>query len=113
MEPSRPSKWRQKQRCWKFTVKGVSHQVSQDQLLADVLGRYTTVIELTVLGGSEGPSDYISVKIQFKGPQPSEGPAALLLDLLHGTDVVAEPVDLPRGRKKRQRRNSSLDASDS
>ncbi|CAN0301030.1 unnamed protein product, partial [Ascophyllum nodosum] len=39
----------------------------------------------------------------FIGPQPSHGPGELLLHLLSGTSVKAEPIVLGRGRKKRPR----------
>lgn len=54
------------------------------------------------------------VEVQFTGPQPSEGPGALLCDLLGGASVEAKPVELPRGRKKRARTDTaSSEASDS
>lgn len=56
----------------------------------------------------------VLVEVQFTGPQPSEGPGALLCDLLCGSSVEAKPVELPRGRKKRPRTDAaSSEASDS
>lgn len=56
----------------------------------------------------------VLVEVQFTGPQPSEGPGALLCDLLCGSGIEARPVELPRGRKKRSRKSAaSSEASDS
>lgn len=41
------------------------------------------------------------VEVQFTGPQPSEGPAAMLLELLRGASIQAQPVSLRRGRRKK------------
>ncbi len=92
---------------------------NEAELLASVRERYTTVKRLVVrpaptaapAGGKSGRN--IVVEVQFTGPQPSEGPGALLCDLLHGTSVGAKPVELPRGRKKRARTDASSEASDS
>lgn len=43
------------------------------------------------------------VEIQFTGPQPIEGPAGLMRNLLQATLVEAYPVQLDRGRKKKAR----------
>lgn len=86
-------------------------------MLASVRERYTTVKRLVVRPGpTSARTDAgrnVVVEVQFTGPQPSEGPGALLLDLLSGTSVEAKPVELPRGRKKRARTDASSEASDS
>lgn len=87
------------------------------ELLASVRERYTTVKRLVVRPGRASRSTTggrnVVVEVQFTGPQPSEGPGALLCDLLCGTAVEAKPVELPRGRKKRARTDASSEASDS
>lgn len=89
------------------------------ELLASVRERYTTVKRLVVRPGkapgspADGGGRNLVVEVQFTGPQPSEGPGALLCDLLCGTSVQAKPVELPRGRKKRARTDASSEASDS
>lgn len=84
--------------------------------------RYTTVKRLVVTAAkpavrddnSNATSKDVLVEVQFTGPQPSEGPGALLCDLLCGVSVDARPVELPRGRKKRARTGAaSSEASDS
>ena len=88
-------------------------------MLGSVRERYTTVKRLVVRPGSAStrtPADgsrNVVVEVQFTDPQPSEGPGALLCDLLCGTSVEAKPVELPRGRKKRARTDASSEASDS
>ena len=63
---------------------------------------------------SESSGHDVLVEVQFTGPQPSEGPGALLCDLLCGSGIEARPVELPRGRKKRARSDAgSSEASDS
>eukprot|EP00903_Cladosiphon_okamuranus_P011771 g11065.t1 len=110
---------RRKQRCWLFQVDGVTTSAATEaELLASVRERYTTVKRLVVRPGkaSERTTDAgrnVVVEVQFTGPQPSEGPGALLCDLLGGTSVEAKPVELPRGRKKRARIDASSEASDS
>ncbi|CAM9413302.1 unnamed protein product, partial [Hapterophycus canaliculatus] len=111
---------RRKQRCWLFEVVGArsNGESTELQLLASVRERYTTVKRLVVrpaAGRADGSSDRnIVVEVQFTGPQPSEGPGALLCDLLGGVSVEAKPVELPRGRKKRARMDTaSPEASDS
>lgn len=107
----------------------VLHSVSEVDLLASVRERYTTVKRLVVRSASSPPSGLaigghqhqhpavdrnVLVEVQFTGPQPSEGPGALLCDLLCGSSVEAKPVELPRGRKKRARTDAaSSEASDS
>lgn len=55
-----------------------------------------------IKNGNSNSEDFsVSVEVQFIGPQPSEGPAALLRGLLLGTSVDAQPIHLGRGRKKR------------
>lgn len=86
------------------------------ELLASVRERYTTVKRLVVRPGAASRTTdgrNVVVEVQFTGPQPSEGPGALLCDLLCGTAVEAKPVELPRGRKKRARTDASSEASDS
>eukprot|EP00904_Undaria_pinnatifida_P007418 jgi/Undpi1/3806/HiC_scaffold_16.g07175.m1 len=114
---------RRKQRCWIFRVDGITSDVSEVDLLASVRERYTTVKRLVVRSASstEGAPEAnpaadrnVLVEVQFTGPQPSEGPGALLCDLLCGSSVEAKPVELPRGRKKRPRTDAaSSEASDS
>lgn len=93
--------------------------VKEADLLSSVRERYTTVKRLVVSpastdGSSVNPSRNVLVEVQFTGPQPSEGPGALLRDLLCGSSVEAKPVELPRGRKKRARTDpTSSEASDS
>lgn len=107
----------------------VLHSVSEVDLLASVRERYTTVKRLVVRSASPPPGGLavgehqhqhpavdrnVLVEVQFTGPQPSEGPGALLCDLLCGSSVEAKPVELPRGRKKRARTDAaSSEASDS
>lgn len=43
------------------------------------------------------------IEIQFTGPQPIEGPAGLMCNLLQATFVSAHPVQLDRGRKRKTR----------
>lgn len=97
--------------------------VKESELLASVRERYTTVKRLVVTAAKLALQDDFSsstarrdvlVEVQFTGPQPSEGPGALLCDLLCGVSVDARPVELPRGRKKRARTGAaSSEASDS
>lgn len=100
--------------------------VKESELLSSVRERYTTVKRLVVTpalskaGGNlttpegVGSATDVFVEVQFTGPQPSEGPGALLCDLLCGGSVDAQPVELPRGRKKRPRSDAaSSEASDS
>lgn len=108
----------------------VLHSVSEVDLLVSVRERYTTVKRLVVrsasppsglpVGGQQQQHQHpavdrnVLVEVQFTGPQPSEGPGALLCDLLCGSSVEAKPVELPRGRKKRARTDAaSSEASDS
>lgn len=67
----------------------------------------------TAAADGAGVGRNVVVEVQFTGPQPSEGPGALLCDLLCGKSVEAKPVELPRGRKKRARTDASSEASDS
>lgn len=94
------------------------------ELLASIRERYTTVKRLVVrpaakskdaVAAAEGSPRNVVVEVQFTGPQPSEGPGALLCDLLCGVSVDAKPVELPRGRKKRARTDAaaSMEGSDS
>lgn len=75
----------------------------KDSVLAAFRERYTSVTRLTLKGGSN-PSGHrpssVCAEVQFGGPQPCEGPGALLCALLHGTSVQAKPVSLERGRKR-------------
>ncbi|CAM9475560.1 unnamed protein product [Ectocarpus fasciculatus] len=116
---------RRKQRCWLFQVDGVTSSASEVELLASIRERYTTVKRLVVrpaatnndaaAAAAEGGPRNVVVEVQFTGPQPSEGPGALLCDLLCGDSVDAKPVELPRGRKKRARTDAtaSTEGSDS
>lgn len=98
--------------------------------MSSVRERYTTVKRLVVRPAPSRGNDTfdpnfqnhvqqhltrnVLVEVQFTGPQPSEGPGALLCDLLCGMTVEAQPVELPRGRKKRTRTDTaSSEASDS
>lgn len=45
----------------------------------------------------------LCVEVQFTGPQPIEGPACLMCELLQGSLVGARPVRLERGRKRKVR----------
>lgn len=66
------------------------------------------------IGNPNNLAKSVLVEVQFTGPQPSEGPGALLCDLLCGSSVDAQPVELPRGRKKRARVDATgSEASDS
>ena len=113
--------------------------VSEADLLASVRERYTTIKRLVVTSASPSPTTAalaglaaeqqhqqhqvhpavdrrnVLVEVQFSGPQPSEGPAALFCELLGGYSVEAKPVGLTRGRKKRARKHAaaSSKASDS
>lgn len=107
-------------RCLHYTpLSFVSSSVKEADLLSSVRERYTTVKRLVVSpasadGSSVTTSQNVLVEVQFTGPQPSEGPGALLRDLLCGSSVEAKPVELPRGRKKRARTDpTSSEASDS
>ncbi|CAB1097009.1 unnamed protein product [Ectocarpus sp. CCAP 1310/34] len=115
---------RRKQRCWLFQVDGVTGNASEVELLASIRERYTTVKRLAVrpaasskdaVAATDGSPRNVVVEVQFTGPQPSEGPGALLCDLLCGVSVDAKPVELPRGRKKRARTatTASIEGSDS
>lgn len=79
-----------------------------DDLLSSVRQKYSTIKTMDIYpatteneAGVSAGSDLV-VKLQFSGPQPSEGPGSLLCNLLCGTSVKARPVELPRGRKKRE-----------
>lgn len=96
--------------------------MKESDLLSSVRERYTTVKRLVITPVSKAGvsratdtrSADVLVEVQFTGPQPSEGPGALLCDLLCGVSVDAQPVELPRGRKKRPRVDAvSSEASDS
>lgn len=52
-------------------------------------------------GGGVPMTTSICIEVEFAGPQPSQGPGALLCELLAGTSVEAKPVHLERGRKKK------------
>ncbi|CAM9093118.1 unnamed protein product, partial [Phaeothamnion confervicola] len=91
-----------KQRCWRFWLTGMrDQQVSETDLLAAFRVRYTTIVEVAL--EPSGPEAPVVVRIQFKGPQPSEGPVALLRELYGATRIDVAPVELARGRRKRPR----------
>lgn len=98
--------------------------MTEADLLASVCKRYRTVKTLVVKpadfapastcappgkkhagpASDADPSDSSSrsfVEITFAGPQPSENCGALLCLLLGGDSVQAWPVELPRGRKRK------------
>lgn len=96
-------------------------------MLSSFRERYTAVRRLALsssttttlaTGGNEaknspggiGSSKTVCIEVQFIGPQPSQGPGALLCNLLSGTSVEARPIELRRGRdNKRKRRDSGSD----
>lgn len=114
-----------------------SQGVTEANLLASVCKRYRTVKTLIIkpdglvapastcanatpqqpLGKKAAPasdSDSSSttfVEITFAGPQPSENCGALLCLLLGGDSVQAWPVELPRGRKRKNTGSSTSEAS--
>ena len=51
--------------------------------------------------GADSLTTTVLVEVQFAGPQPSAGCGALLCLLLGGDSVEARPVELPRGRKRK------------
>ena len=57
--------------------------------------------------GGTGSSKTVCIEVQFIGPQPSQGPGALLCNLLSGTSVEARPIELRRGRDNKQKRRDS------
>lgn len=59
----------------------------------------------TIKGGS------LCIEVQFTGPQPVEGPAGLMGNLLQGTFVAANPVQLGRARKRKVWPGASYTAS--
>lgn len=96
--------------------------VDETDLLLSFRERYTTIkrlvispatatITTTLLADKDGEflqtnnqdGRDVLVEVQFSGPQPSEGPGALLCALLCGSSFEAQPVELARGRKKRSR----------
>lgn len=97
--------------------------VSKVDLLASICKRYTTVKRLVVRSESSAgdaaevnpaADRNVEVEVEFTGPLPSEGPGALLCNFLRGSSVGAQPVELPRGRKKRRRTDeASSETSDS
>ncbi|CBN79520.1 hypothetical protein Esi_0011_0046 [Ectocarpus siliculosus] len=58
----------------------------------------TTTATTTITQGGRA-----CIEIQFTGPQPIEGPAGLMCNLLQATFVSAHPVQLDRGRKRKTR----------
>lgn len=78
-------------------------------LLASVCHRYSTVKKLVVKPTSSTERTAadprfgaaLLVEICFAGPQPSESCGELLCLLLGGDSVQAWPVELPRGRKRK------------
>ena len=50
---------------------------------------------------AERGAAYVLVEVHFAGPQPSVGCGALLRSLLGGESVEAWPIELPRGRKRK------------
>ena len=81
----------------------------KSEILSSFRERYTAVKKLTLSPASGPDTGNINTwsgaraVVQFIGPQPSHGPGELLLHLLSGTSVKAEPIVLGRGRKKRPR----------
>lgn len=98
-----------------------------NRLIASVRERYTTVkqlaispptdddstgsglteersgVETTTTTTTVDSSRDLLVTVHFSGPQPSQRPGRLLRELLGADSVEAHPVELDRGRRKRQR----------
>ena len=87
-------------------------------MLASFRERYTAVKRMALSSvndaksspGGVGSSKTVCIEVQFIGPQPSQGPGALLCNLLSGTSVEARPIELRRGRdNKRKPQDSGYD----
>ncbi|CAN0106627.1 unnamed protein product, partial [Ectocarpus sp. 4 AP-2014] len=129
MPPSMPSS---KKRCWNLLVKDVRNNAQEAEVLSSFRKRYTSTRKLAFrpvadyAGGSTTtsplPTDNTTtttttttttqggracIEIQFTGPQPIEGPAGLMCNLLQATFVSAHPVQLDRGRKRKTRPGGS------
>ncbi|CAN0023659.1 unnamed protein product [Scytosiphon promiscuus] len=117
-----------KKRCWTLSFKDVKrNDFKEADLLSAFRKRYTSVrrlsfrpplprytfddpahplldresLERHTTNGTEGRR--LCVEVQFTGPQPIEGPACLMCELLDGSFVGAHPVQLDRGRKRKAR----------
>ena len=87
--------------------------VNEAEVLSSFHRRYTSArmlsfrsptayeINDTIGRGVEG--DILVIDLQFTGPQPIEGPASLLCNVLQASFVSAHPVNLGRGRKRKVR----------
>ncbi|CAN0151283.1 unnamed protein product [Pylaiella littoralis] len=121
-----------KKRCWTLRVKDIKNNVKEAEVLSSFRKRYTSVRSLafrrTTTDGDDGTSSgsggtttrttatsngYTAlIELQFTGPQPIEGPAWLMCNLLQGKFVAAHPVQLGRGRKRKIRPGESGDVGD-
>lgn len=98
-------------------------KIKEATVLSSFRERYTAVRRLAISSstttatttandakGNGGTCKTVCIEVQFIGPQPSQGPGALLCNLLSGTSVEARPIELRRGREnKRKRRGSGSD----
>jgi len=66
--------------------------------------RTPTAYELNQIAGrSSREGGILCIDVRFTGPQPIEGPADLLCNLLQASFVAAQAVQLGRGRKRKNR----------
>lgn len=97
-------------------------KMKEEEILSSFRERYTAVKRLAITPVEAASNEHgdttsvatstgergVCVMVQFTGPQPSQGPATLLRNLLRGTSVQAQPVELGRGRKKKRTRSDGL-----
>ena len=89
--------------------------VTGAEVLALVRHRYSTIRRFVLkpappppatgrsgAGGADLTPATVLVEVHFAGPQPSAGCGELLCLLLGGDSVRAQPVELPRGRKRKK-----------
>lgn len=85
----------------------------ESRVKASFRARYTTTKRVdfkAVVESSHGVDEReddtngraVRVEVLFTGPQPSGGPGSMLCNLLSGSSVEAQPVNLCRGRKKKK-----------
>ncbi|CAM9703045.1 unnamed protein product [Scytosiphon promiscuus] len=123
-----------KKRCWTLLFKDIKNNVKEAEVMSSFRKRYTSVRKLAFrssapyimdadadaalcpsasntsgdgLPGKTTLGRSLCVEVQFTGPQPVEGPVGLMCNLLQGTFVAANPVQLGRGRKRKIRSGGS------